>query len=270
MELRPTAAGDLPALHRLFLDSIADVYRSRRLEPPAPPFEVFANQQGHLLATGTSVLAEQDRRLLGFASSFARGGDWFLASLFVAPEAQQRGVGTALLDAVLGGRAERRRTITDAIQPVSNRLYLRRGLVPMTPVLTFAGRPACPAAVGRAPASIAEVDRAAYGFDRDVDHAYWALHARRSTWPGAYSYAFPGGAIGPVAGVDPNAGAAALAAELAQADGLVSIRIPGSARRLVEVAVRAGLRLAPSPGLLLGSEGVRPFEALAFSGYTLA
>ncbi len=270
MELRPTTAGDLPALHRLFLDSIADVYRARRLEPPTPPLEVFANQQGHVLATGVSVLAETNRRPIGFASAWSRGGDWFLASLFVAPEAQQRGVGTTLLEAVLGDRAERRRTITDAIQPVSNRLYLRRGLVPATPILTFAGRPAVTAAAAPAPASLAEVDLAAYGFDRAVDHAYWALHARRSTWPGAYSYAFPGGAIGPVAGLDPEAAAAALASELAQADGSVTIRVPGSARSLVEVAVSSGLRLAPSPGLLLGSAGVRPFEALALSGYTLA
>ena len=179
MELRPTAAGDLPALHRLFLDSIADVYRSRRLEPPAPPLGVFVNQQGHVLATGTSLLVETNRRPLGFASAWSRGGDWFLASLFVAPQAQHRGVGTALLETIFGERAERRRTITDAIQPVSNRLYLGRGLVPMTPVLTFAGRPVVTAEVGPAPASIAEVDLAAYGFDRAVDHAYWALHARR-------------------------------------------------------------------------------------------
>jgi hypothetical protein len=43
---------------------------------------------------------------------------------------------------------------------------------------------------------------AAYGFDRAVDHVYWQQHARRTTWPDSYSYAFLGGGIGPVAGRD--------------------------------------------------------------------
>ena len=55
--------------------------------------------------------------------------------------AQGRGVGPALLDAVWSDAALRRRTITDAIQPVSNALYGRRGLIPVTPLLAFSGLP---------------------------------------------------------------------------------------------------------------------------------
>ena len=77
------------------------------------------------------------------------------------------------------------------------------------------------------------------------------------------------GEIGPVAGATPAAAAAALAAELAAAEGDVRVRIPGSARALVEVALEAGLRLAPVPGLLLLSEGVQPPTALAPSSYAL-
>jgi hypothetical protein len=47
------------------------------------------------------------------------------------------------------------------------------------------------------------------------------------------------------------------------------VRIPGSARALVDVALAAGLRLAPVPGLLLLSETVQPPTALALSGYVL-
>ncbi len=47
------------------------------------------------------------------------------------------------------------------------------------------------------------------------------------------------------------------------------MRIPGSARALVEVALRAGLRLGPVPGLLLLSEGLLPPDALAIAGYML-
>lgn len=268
MELRPTTDGDDTTLHALFLDSIAGVYRPHAFEPPAPPLDVFANQQRQVRRTGISVAAEIDGRVVGFASAWARGGDWFLASLFVAPGAQRRGVGPVLLDAVWGD-FPRRRTITDAIQPVSNAVYARRGLVPATPLLTLTGEPRAASRVEPVAADLAAVDRAAYGFERAADHAYWSECARCTTWPGAYSYAFPGGAIGPVAGTSPAAAAAALEAELARADGLVSVRLPGSARALVEVALAAGLRLAPVPGLLLLSAGVSPPEALAVGSYTL-
>ena len=206
--------------------------------------------------------------LMGFASAWSRGDDWFLASLFVAPAAQQGGIGQALLDAVWGDGHARRRTITDAIQPVSNALYARRGLVPATPVLSFSGTPctgkpwagAAPLTgswhLADSPGETVPLDAVAYGFDRAVDHAYWSGLARRTIWARdatvvAYSYAFPRGHIGPVAGLDAEAAAGALEGELAQAIGPVVVRIPGSSRSLVQVALRRGLRLSPTPGLLL-------------------
>jgi len=153
---------------------------------------------------------------------------------------------------------------------VSNALYGRRGLIPATPILTFTGRARSTHADLRPEAAdVAAIDLAAYGFDRAVDHAYWEQYARRTTWPDAYTYVFPGGAIGPVAGLSAAAAARALAAELARADGDVRVRIPGSSRALVEVALAAGLRLDPVPGLLLLSESVQPPTALAIAGYML-
>lgn len=269
MDLRPTTAADLPALHELFLGAINGLFEPHGFEPPRPPFEVFANQQRHLLDSGTSVIAEDDGRVLGFGASWQRDEHWYLGSLFVDTTAQGGGVGASLLDAVWGA-APKRRTITDAIQPVSNALYGRRGLIPATPILTFTGRPR---GNGRQlqpePADLAAIDLAAYGFDRAVDHAYWERYATRTTWPGAYTYVSPSGAIGPVAGLDPTAAARALAAELARADGEAGVRIPGSSRALVEVALAAGLRLDRTPGLLLLSETLQPPTALAIGGYTL-
>jgi len=80
---------------------------------------------------------------------------------------------------------------------------------------------------------------------------------------------FPAGDVGPVAGATPAAAARALAAELARSEGPVRVRIPGSARELVAVALDAGLRLDPVPGLVLLSPGVEPQHALAPSGYML-
>ena len=269
MELRPTAVADLPALHALFAAAISGVFAPHRFEPRVPRLEVFVNQQRHILDTGTSVVAEDDERLLGFGASWQRDEHWFLGSLFVDEAAQGLGVGAALLDAVWGA-APRRRTITDAIQPVSNALYGRHGLIPATPILTFTGRPHSDGRDLRPEAAdVAAIDLAAYGFDRAVDHAYWERYARRTTWPGAYTYVFPGGEIGPVAGLDAGAAARALAAELARAKAGVRLRIPGSSRALVEVALAAGLRLDPVPGLLLVSETVQPPTALAIAGYML-
>jgi GNAT superfamily N-acetyltransferase len=287
VELRPTTVGDLPAVHALFLASIASVYLPHRFEPPAPPLEVFADQQRHIIDSGgCSLVAIDGDSLMGFASAWSRGDDWFLASLFVAPAAQQGGIGQALLDAVWGDGHARRRTITDAIQPVSNALYARRGLVPATPVLSFSGTPctgkpwagAAPLTgswhLADPPGETAPLDAVAYGFDRAVDHAFWSGLARRTIWARdatvvAYSYAFPRGHIGPVAGLDAEAAAGALEGELAQATGPVVVRIPGSSRSLVQVALRRGLRLSPTPGLLLLSAGAEPPTSLALSGFTL-
>jgi GNAT superfamily N-acetyltransferase len=269
VELRPTTVADLPALYGLFVAAINGVFEPHRFEPPGPPFDVFVNQQQHVLDTGTSVVAEDDGQLVGFGASWQRDEHWYLASLFVDHAAQGRGVGAALLDAVWGA-APKRRTITDAIQPVSNALYGRHGLIPATPILTFTGRPHSDGRDLRPEAAdVAAIDLAAYGFDRGIDHAYWEQHARRTTWPGAYTYVFPGGGIGPVAGLDAGAAARALAAELARSEGEVRLRIPGSSRALVEVALAAGLRLDPVPGLLLLSETVQPATALAIAGYML-
>ena len=256
-------------MHVTFLDALGGVFRAHAFEPPGRSLEVFSSLQAHVRDTGASYVAVDAGAVVAFGSALTRGRDWFLCSLFVSPAAQGRGVGPALLDAVWG-EAERRRTITDAIQPISNALYGRRGLIPATPLLTFSGMPVVDAEPAEErPADLAAIDAAAYGFDRAPDHAFWSRHARRSTWGDAYAYAFPGGGIGPVAGLTAAAAARALAAELARAGGAVQVRIPGSARALVEVALHAGLRLAPVPGLLLLSDGLEAPTALAPSGYTL-
>jgi GNAT superfamily N-acetyltransferase len=268
VELRPTTPDDLPELHSVFSDAVRSVFQPHGFDAPAPSLEAFANLQEHVRVTGTSMVAVDDSRVVGFGSAWTRDDHWFLASLFVSPTAQGRGVGPALLDAVWGD-AGHRLTITDSIQPVSNVLYGRRGLIPATPVLTFTGVPAIDAGGVESEADLAAIDRAAYGFDRAVDHRLWASVARRTTWGDAYSYVFPNGDIGPVAGLTEEAAAEALASELARTTGPIRVRVLGSARTLVEVALRARLRLGPVPGFLLVSRGLEAPRALAPSGYLL-
>jgi GNAT superfamily N-acetyltransferase len=282
VELRATTAEDLPELRELFLSAIGSVYEPHGFAPPVPPPGAFAAQHLHLLATDPErcFVATRDGEPVGYVAAWLRGRDWFLGSLFVAPAAQGAGVGSRLLEAVWSNGDLRRRTLTDAIQPISNALYARRGLVPATPLLSFSGVPMRSRSESElilregGAASLVEIDEAAYGFDRSVDHRLWGEIAERTIWlrderPVAYSYRFPGGGVGPVAGVDRDAAVSALDGELATGQGSVSLRIPGSSRSLVQRALAAGLQLSPTPGLLLLSDDVAPPTALAIGGYTL-
>ena len=207
-----------------------------------------------------------------------RGETWFLAGLFIDPGHQGLGVGRRLLELALAGAPAHRMTISDAIQPVSNALYAKHGLLPTTPILAFKGpatvdTPSDLVASEPTAAALVLLDRAAYGFDRAVDHAFWAAEATPTLWlrdgaPVAYSYRWPRGRIGPVAGRDEASAAAALQAELARQPD-PSVEIPGTSRSLVRVALAAGLRIVPPPGLLLISDGVEPPRSLAISSYGL-
>ena len=239
-----------------------------------PPVEGYTRWLAHLLAHDgeRSFVAEADGEVVGFGAAIVRGDTWFLSSLFIRVRFQGRGVGRRLLELVWGEGHARRITISSSIQPISNGLYARRGLVPATPMLGLGGKPRADVPSGLEPvapepAAMALLDRAAYGFDRAVDHAYWSQGAAGTLWlrggePAAYSYRSQSGGIGPVAGVDPASAAAALQAELAQCDGEAWVDVPGSSRELVETALAAGLRFVAPPGLLLLSAGV---DAAAFA-----
>jgi GNAT superfamily N-acetyltransferase len=106
---------------------------------------------------------------------------------FIEPEHQGRGIGAELLARAAIRAPARRLTITDAIQPVSHALDARAGTLPATPILAFAGerRVASAPSLETAPpdpSAIVAIDAAAYGFDRSVDHAYWATEAVPTLW----------------------------------------------------------------------------------------
>lgn len=280
MKFRPAVEADLQAEYEVFRAAIEDLYGRHSFTPPPPVPEGFLGQQGHVLRTDSErcFVAEEGGRVVAFASAWIRGDSWFLSALFVLPEFQAMGLGRELLERVWGDGHPRRLTMTDAIQPVSNGLYAARGLIPATPIFSLGGeaRVVAPPGVDAAmpePGDLARLDARAYGFDRKVDHAYWQRGATATVWRRegealAYSYAWPHGRIGPVAGVDGGAAAMALEAELARRLQRTGILVPGSARELFASALRAGLRIAGPPGLLLLSSGGPP-PSLALSGYAL-
>jgi GNAT superfamily N-acetyltransferase len=189
VEIRPTEHADLAAQLVVFRAAIGKLYRPHSFEPPNPPDEAFLVQQRHLLEHDSErcFVAEEAGRVVGYGAAFLRDDTWFLASLFVLPEFQGRGIGTALLERVWTPGAARRLTLTDAIQPVSNTIYARRGLIPATPLLSLAGPAAIASPSDLEPArpdaaTLARLDRAAYGFDRWREHELWARNAELTLW----------------------------------------------------------------------------------------
>lgn len=279
VEYRRARDDDVEAQHAVFIAAEGELLGRHGFawaDPPAvdataPTFRHLQRHDGE-----RCFVAEAGGRIVGYSAAFVRADTWFLASLFIDPAHQGIGVGRRLLELALTDAPRRRLTISDAIQPVSNALYIKHGLFPTTPILGFRG-PASAEVASDLVASevtqsaLAALDRAAYGFDRSVDHAFWGTRAVATLWlergePVAYSYRSPNGRIGPLAGRDEAGAAAALAAELARQPSHV-IDIPGTSTSLVRVAVEAGLRLVAPPGLLLLSEGVEPPRSLAISSY---
>jgi GNAT superfamily N-acetyltransferase len=284
METRPARLDDLPALHGIFERAVGELYRRHCFEPPNVPREAFVSQHAHMLEHDAERfwVAERKEGPVAFGAAIVRGDTWFLSALFVEPGHQSAGLGKTLLRLAWGddiSTIRRRLTVVDGFQPVSTGLYSRADLLPVTPLLSLAGHPAAGGRTALQPsegneAALASLDQAAYGFDRSVDHAYWQRGAHLTLWltgeePVAYSYRWPSGRIGPVAGRTARDAGLALAAELESAAGeAVSLVIPGSARSALSGALAAGLRYSDPPGLILSSDPAVP-DALVPHGYSL-
>jgi GNAT superfamily N-acetyltransferase len=280
VELRRANEGDLPAQEEIFRAAIGEVYEQRNLVAPTPPSQAFRAQHRHLLRHDGERcwVAEEDDRVVGYTAALARGEAWHLSALFIAPDRQGAGIGKSLLERAWGQGYRNRRALTDAIQPVSNGLYASRGLIPVAPNLHLGGDAKAEdprlEPVEPEPSVLAALDRAAYGFDRAVDHPYWQEIGRCTAWlrggeACAYSYTYPWDTIGPIAAIDGPAAADAFRAEVARSEGPASLVVPGTSRELVAAALEAGLRFTRPPGLLLLGPGVEPPRALAISGYAL-
>jgi len=235
--------------------------------------------------------ADGTQRVVAFASASRRDHVWFLGMLFVHPDEQARGLGRALLDAVLpaAGDPATLATCTDAAQPISNALYARYGIVPRVPVLELVGRPdraAPPQLPGdvravpfellaagptdgpgplRLTAALDALDRATLGYAHPQDHAYLRESGRLGHLYEAgdgrvvgYGYASQVGRIGPLA-VEDAALLPGVLGHLMQAvepRGAFSAWVPGAAGAAVTALLDVGLRIEDFPALLCWD---RPF-----------
>jgi len=278
---RQATAADAAAEHGIFSRAIGDIMRARNYEWEVPPLEGFSLSRAHILSTDGDRcwVAELDGRAVAYTRAIVRDGTWFFASLFVDSSAQGRGIGRRLFELAADGAPERRMTITDSIQPISNALYGTFGLLPIAPLIRLVGHatnPGMPELELVSDAStdeLARVDRAAYGFERRPDHPFWAARGGRHAWARdgivvGWSYRWANGNIGPLAAMDPET-AAQVFIEEARLDPKVSIELPSTARPLLAAALAAGLRIAPPMGLLLATDGIPAPTSLAISTYGL-
>ncbi len=296
--LRPARPDELAAcadVWRAGLDGYAT--RVGRL-PMATPPESLIPLLGHLRSTDPQRFLVAVRpgpdggeRVVAFTSALRRADVWFLGMLFVHPDEQARGLGRALLEAVLPAQddAARRATCTDAAQPVSNALYARHGIVPRVPVLELVGRPD-PARLAPLPGGIRAIpfevfaagppdgpgarhlaavldglDRSALGYAHPEDHGFLAASGRLGYVYGTgdgravgYGYTSRVGRVGPIAAEDEALLPGILGHLLGAVEpaGAFATWMPGAAGRGVTALLEAGLLLEDFPALLCWD---RPF-----------
>ena len=293
---RQAEEADLPRAHDVFRAAL-NAYLVPAGQPPIPADDRQSPVYLHLLEhdaerfwvaetvveelTGgdTGTLGVGGRQVVGWGCGLVRGDWWFLSNLFVLPEAQGLGVGTMLFDlAGTGAPAPAvRATVTDSLQPASNNLYGRRGMLPREILIGFEGpsrgsdasvglgtlepEPLTPASVP----ALREIDSAVSGVDRSVDHRFYLTESgrygflfRRHGRPAGYVMVRQDGWIGPVAAVreqDMETVTAAGIADLSRRGVAEKLRAGVLARS--EGAQRAfwgaGLRFSGTPGLLLAS-----------------
>lgn len=182
---RPGSGADLAACLAVWRASVDD-YQRRVNQPPLPQETgLMRRHLAHMAATDPDRfwVAETPvggpgspgggSGLAGFSLATVRGGLWYLAMLFVTPDAQGRGIGSALLDRAQAGRDTPPGgpalpgpddpldsgigtwgMATDSAQPISNALYARRGMLPRLPIWRLAGEPRRWSALPPLPASL--------------------------------------------------------------------------------------------------------------------
>jgi len=220
-------------------------------------------------------VAEAGDEVVGFGVATQRDHVWHLTSLHVVPELQGRGVGRELLRRCMAAAPPGTNftTISDAVNPVSNALYGRLGMLPQAALLYLEGPTQVPDvatrltlrpfAAGRPdPALLDPVDLAVLGVHRHADHESWAAtpttHGytvlRRGVCVG-YAYADEKGPIGPIAVRRPEDLAPAVLLALGEAHRLgapaATLRIPAPARSAISVLLDLGFRYGEAIMLLL-------------------
>jgi GNAT superfamily N-acetyltransferase len=280
---RPARHEDLAVAARVVLEA-GNALRVRHGFAPAaapqpPCFQAFC------LARDPAGLwvAESGSETVGFGFSWMLGKFWYLAQLFVAPGAQAKGVGQALLSKTLQQArrdgAENRTLITFGYNVASTGLYMNNGLYPREPLYRLTAPapvvqrndPATdyfvtPLAMPHSREWITRLDEEVLGFDRAAHYAFLldgmadrAIRIEHAGRPVGYAYIAADGHVGPLAAApdaDPReVVVAAVRHALETRPRQVSLIVPGRADRILHAVGGLGFRVT-EPYVLMSA---RPF-----------
>ncbi|HET9142777.1 GNAT family N-acetyltransferase [Actinophytocola sp.] len=226
VEIRPLREDDLPGAERA-----SDVtFR----EPGGQPRTETASKQwidrmSHLLAVdpGGCWVATDGPEIIGFAISQNRGAVWYLATYGVLPARQGKGVGRALMDAVLGHAGDRPGLFSATTHPGATRRYRLAGFL-LHPQLRMVGtvdRSTLPAITGLREGEAGDVawmdrlDETLRGAGHGPDHGYLLDNQRLVVSRGrdGYVYIDDRGRASLLAAADPGIAADLLWEALASA-----------------------------------------------------
>jgi GNAT superfamily N-acetyltransferase len=173
--------------------------RSQGREPPAwtPRRATFLS---HIIEhdAGGSWVAEVDGLVVGFSQAIVRGDIWFLAQLFVLPEAHSAGLGQQLLDRARdygASKGARVYSVVSSTSPVAQSLYMRAGMFAIGIGYHLSGTVDALRALPEPDANkkrvvdcsgwqdrIAELDQKVFGAERRIDHAFLLSGAASEGW----------------------------------------------------------------------------------------
>jgi GNAT superfamily N-acetyltransferase len=260
---RPLRREEIPEAAELFIVAVSELARRHGLQPAAYPRPSVERLYVHLFETGIFHVAQSGERIVAICCGVVREHIWFLSMFWVLPDQRVSGLGRPLLERVTAeARARGAQTLCtwSSIDFVAVASYLRLGMMPAGPVLTFSGEctnePAAPPGVELRELRddvASAVDVVVRGTPRPLDHAFFragegsALQLERDGKPIGYFYASQG-VIGPAAWLEPEDAALVLAAALREAghqqSSKVRLMIPGVNHAALTVALAAGLKLS--------------------------
>jgi len=260
---RPLRREEIPEAAELFIVAVSELARRHGLQPAAWLQPAVETLYAHLFETGIFHVAQDGERMVGICCGVVREQIWFLSMFWVLPDQRVSGLGRPLLEQVTAeARARGAETLCtwSSIDFVAVASYLRLGMMPAGPVLTFSGEctnePAAPHGVEvreLAPEVASALDAVVRGTPRPLDHAFFraregnAAQLERDGKPIGYFYASQG-VVGPAAWLEPEDAPLVLAAAIREArrqqPSKVRLMIPGVNHAALAAALAAGLKLS--------------------------
>ncbi|GAA1962070.1 GNAT family N-acetyltransferase [Nocardioides panacihumi] len=232
----------------------------------------WARRTEHLVRTdpGGCWIAEDDGRVVGFATSFVRDTTWFLATYAVRPGLQGRGVGTALLAAAMHhGRGCLHAMLSASDDPRAVRRYKLAGfdLHPQMHLSGTVDRTAIPLIEKVRDGTAADIDLmnsldratrgAAHGPDHELMLSVWRLLVSDTTTGSGYVYVDARGRVALLAAGNRRTAARLLWAALADSSGPVVVpHLTAANQWALDVGVEARLELGQAG--YLGLRGLQP------------